>query len=185
MNVYDFDGTIYSGDSTIDFFFFALKNKPSLIIYLPSQVTGFILYGLKKITKTELKEYFFKFLKGIDACKLAETFWEENVKKIYPWYLSQQNSDDMIISASPSFLLKPLCKKLGIKFLIASKVDFTNGKFISENCRGIEKVRRLAEEYHITHIEKFYSDSISDLPLAQIANHAFFVKNGKLSNWRF
>ena len=44
MNVYDFDGTIYDGDSTIDFFFYSLKKKPSLICYLPKQATGFLLY---------------------------------------------------------------------------------------------------------------------------------------------
>ena len=31
MNVYDFDGTIYNGDSTIDFYIYALKSKPSII----------------------------------------------------------------------------------------------------------------------------------------------------------
>lgn len=184
MNVYDFDGTIYNGDSTIDFFLFALKNKPSLITYLPPQIIGFFLYGLRKITKTQLKEYYFKFLEGIDTVRLVDRFWNENHKKIYPWYLSQQDPNDIIISASPEFLLKPICKRLGIQFLIASKVDITSGKFIGENCKGVEKVRRLEEQHNITHIENFYSDSPSDLPLAKIANHAFFVKYGKPSNWR-
>lgn len=35
MNVYDFDKTIYAGDSTIDFYLFCLKRQPA-ILQLPS-----------------------------------------------------------------------------------------------------------------------------------------------------
>ncbi|MGN0993694.1 MAG: hypothetical protein ACI4PD_01130, partial [Butyricicoccus sp.] len=36
MNVYDFDNTIYRGESTVDFFRFCLRKKPSMVRYLPS-----------------------------------------------------------------------------------------------------------------------------------------------------
>ena len=184
MNVYDFDGTIYGGDSTVDFFLFALKRSPSLIRYVPKQALGFFLYGIKQIGKTELKEYFFSFLSGIDARKLADDFWQHNHRKIYKWYPHQQQPDDLVISASPEFLLEPICQRLGIRHLIASKVDHQTGRYTGENCRGIEKVRRLAEEYPITHIDKFYSDSHSDLPLAQIADQAFLIRNGTVTEWK-
>ena len=35
MNVYDFDGTIYDGDSTLDFWYFCLKKHPQILLYLP------------------------------------------------------------------------------------------------------------------------------------------------------
>jgi HAD superfamily phosphoserine phosphatase-like hydrolase len=184
MNVYDFDGTIYDGDSSVDFFLYALKQKPSLLRYIPRQAWGFLLYGMKRISKTELKEYFFSFLSGIDTEKLTEDFWNQNQYRIYKWYLEQQQPDDIIISASPEFLLKPICQRLGIQHLIASTVDAQSGKFSGENCRGEEKVQRLAKEYHVTRIDNFYSDSHSDLPLAQIANRAFLVKNGVAFEWK-
>lgn len=184
MNVYDFDGTIYDGDSTIDFFLYSLKRKPSLLRYVPKQVWGGILYSLKRINKTKLKEYFFSFIAGIDAEKLAEDFWNQNHNKIYKWYLDQQKPDDIIISASPEFLLRPICKKNGIQHLIASRVDVRSGKFFGDNCRGIEKVMRLVAEYHVTHIDNFYSDSLSDLPLAEIAQNAFWVDKGIVSEWK-
>ena len=183
MNVYDFDGTIYDGDSSVDFFLYALKQKPSLLRYIPRQAWGFLLYGLKRISKTELKEYFFSFLSGMDAERLAEDFWNQNQHKIYEWYLDQQQPDDIIISASPEFLLKPICQRLGVQHLIASTVDVQSGKFSGENCRGEEKVQRLAKEYNITQIDNFYSDSHSDLPLAQIANNAFLIVNGNARKW--
>lgn len=184
MNVYDFDGTIYDGDSSVDFFLFALKRKPSLIRYAPGQMMGFLLYGMKRINKTGLKEYFFRFLAGIDAERLADDFWNQNQKKIYQWYPDQQQPDDIIISASPEFLLKPISERLGIRHLLASRVDVRSGKFTGENCRGEEKVQRLAEEYHIAEIDRFYSDSSSDLPLARIAKQAFLVKRGTITPWR-
>ena len=184
MNVYDFDGTIYDGDSTVDFFLFALKKSPSMIRFVPKQIKGFILYGMKKIGKTELKEYFLSFLSAIDAEELVNRFWEQNRYKIYKWYLEQQKADDIIISASPEFLLMPICQKLGIQHLIASKVDARSGAFFGKNCHGMEKVQRLFTEYHVTHINQFFSDSYSDVPLAHMADQAFFIKKGSVTEWR-
>ena len=183
MNVYDFDDTIYNGDSSVDFYLYALRKKPTLLCYFPKQLLGIILYMLKRIDKKRFKEYYFSFLSAIDTELLVENFWKENEGKIYNWYLEQKKSDDIIISASPEFLLKPICKRLKIKRLIATKVDLNSGKFMSENCRGQEKVRRLENEYNITHIRKFYSDSTSDLPLARIADEAYMVKKGQINKW--
>ena len=63
-------------------------------------------------------------------------------------------------------------------------MDAQSGKFSGENCRGGEKVQRLSTEYHVTQIDNFYSDSYSDLPLAQIAYQAFLIKNGAVSEWK-
>ncbi len=183
MNVYDFDGTIYNGDSSIDFFLYVIKHKPSILRFVPKQIAGFVLYGIKKIEKTKLKEYFFSFLLGIDADALSIGFWEQNKNKVFDWYLKQQAEGDIIISASPEFLLKPICDRLKIRHLIASKVDPKTGVFISENCRGAEKVNRLREELNVNRIDNFYSDSLSDLPLAQIADYAFLMKNGIATEW--
>lgn len=184
MNVYDFDGTIYDGDSTVDFFLYSLKKNPALLRYLPKQTWGFLLYICKRISKTQLKEYFFSFLKGIDYRSVVDSFWGQNQDKIYNWYLNQQKQDDVIISASPAFLLEPICLCIGIKYLIASEVDPKTGVFTGENCRGQEKVRRLAAQYNVTHIDSFYSDSRSDLPLAKIADAAFLVENGVVKEWK-
>lgn len=184
MNVYDFDGTIYNGDSSIDFFLYALTHKPSVLWKIPKQIWGFVLYGTKRIDKTKLKEYFFCFLTVINTEELTELFWNQNQHKIFDWYLKQQQSDDVIISASPEFLLKPICGRLGIGRLIASKVDPKTGIFTGENCRGKEKVYRLKGEYKVNCIDNFYSDSQSDLPLANIADQAFFVEKGVVTEWK-
>lgn len=183
MNVYDFDGTIYSGDSTVDFYLYALKHKPSLLCYLPKQLFGGVLFTLKQIDKTKFKEFFFCFLRAIDAENMAESFWSQHQDRIYDWYLNQQEPNDIIISASPEFLLKPISYRLGINCLVASKVDPHSGLFTGENCYGQEKVQRLQEVCNLSYIDKFFSDSCSDLPLARIASKAFLVKKGKVAEW--
>ena len=47
MNVYDFDGTIYRGDSTVDFFLFCMKKKPVLVFHFLKQLFYYFLYILK------------------------------------------------------------------------------------------------------------------------------------------
>lgn len=184
MNVYDFDRTIYNGDSTVDFFLYSLKNNPALLCYFPKQALGFLLYFFKRINKTQMKEYFFSFLNGIDCQRMVDSFWEQKQDKIYDWYRKQQKQDDIIISASPTFLLKPVCSSIGVQYLIASEVDPKTGIFTGENCRGQEKVKRLAAVYHITHIDSLYSDSRSDLPLVNIADTAFLVRKGVVKKWK-
>ena len=39
MNAYDFDDTIYAGDSSLHFFVFFLRKDPSLIKYLPKVIS--------------------------------------------------------------------------------------------------------------------------------------------------
>ncbi len=184
MNVYDFDGTIYNGDSSIDFFKFVAKREPAILKKLPSLAKGVLKYIFKQIDKKALKEHYFSFLSLVDGGKYAELFWEEHKGRICKWYLAQQSENDVIISASPEFLLAPICKELGIKNLIASKVNVHTGKFLSPNCKGEEKVKLFKEIFPDSHIDNFYSDSESDLPLAREAENAYFVKNSVISVWK-
>lgn len=184
MNVFDFDGTIYNGDSTVDFYLYCLKHHRKVLLKFPRQIWGLLLYSLKRIGKTAYKAYFFSFLTVLpqpEECVLR--FWAQNRQKILPWYLSQQQPEDLVISASPRFLLEPICRELGIRFLIASEVNPHSGKFSGENCRGAEKVVRFHAQFGDASIRNFYSDSLSDLPLAQIAENSFLIQNGVPVVW--
>ena len=186
MNVYDFDGTIYSGDSTIDFFLFCLGRRPQIVRYLPMQVWGAVLYLIKRISRTRFKEYFFSFLRGLpDVDGELSLFWRGRGEKIMAWYAARRSKEDVVISASPDFLLEGICASLGISALIASHVDKRTGLYTGENCRGEEKVRRFQEAYPGKAIRTFYSDSRSDLPLARLAKEAFLIRRGKITPWIF
>lgn len=185
MNAYDFDKTIYDGDSTADFYLFSLRRHKKILLLSPSLFGAFFrFYVLKKGTKTEFKEVMYRFLKYCDTQKDVADFWEKNEVKIKKFYLAQKCENDVIISASPRFLLEPICRSLGLTHLIASEVDSQSGKYSGINCHGEEKVRRFREQFGDSAIEEFYSDSQSDLPMAKIAQNAFLVKGEKIEKWQ-
>ncbi len=38
INLYDFDNTIYEGDSSTDFFFYCLKKYPKIVKIIPKNI---------------------------------------------------------------------------------------------------------------------------------------------------
>lgn len=61
---------------------------------------------------------------------------------------------------------------------------YTYRKFCGLMIMGKEKLRRLMTKYGTdVKIAEFYSDSYSDLPLAQIAEKAFLVKKNNYKNF--
>ncbi len=183
-NVYDFDKTIFRGDSTVRFFLYCLVKQPDIIFTLIRIVPTGVSFVLGRKTKTAWKEHFYRFLhhiKDMDQCLME--FWNKNEKRIARYYLDQHQEQDVIISASPEFLLRPICEKLEIKNLIGSKVDPMTGIYDGENCWGEEKVKRLKKEMPELEIIQFYSDSLSDSPLAKCAEKAFLVKGETRIPW--
>lgn len=182
MNVYDFDKTIYPKDSSAEFFIFNLKKNPLLLRYAPIQIWALIRYKLKLIPKTAMKQEVYRYFRGIQNMdERVSEFWETRSSKIQPFYLKQKKTSDVIISASPEFLLKPIIQKLGVN-LIASKVDPKLGTH-EENCYGAQKPIRFRELFPKATIEEFYSDSLSDTPMASLAKHAYFVTGQKIEAW--
>ena len=185
VNVYDFDNTIYDGDSTAHFYFYCVRRSPSVLLWLPYQGCVFLLYLLGIYTKTQFKERFCRFFRSVPEIEsIVEQFWEEKQGRIKFWYRANQRPDDVVISASPEFLLWPICTRLGISHLIASRVDAHTGKYDGLNCYGAEKVLRFQEEMPDCEIENFYSDSYSDTPLARLATgQAYLVIGERLVLW--
>lgn len=185
MNVYDFDKTIYDGDSTFDFYIFCLKRNKKIIKLIPNLIYAYSKYYIfKKGNKTQMKEKMYRFLTYIDTEQEVKEFWKIHCQKIKKWYYKTQKSDDLVISASPYFLLKPICTKLKIKHLIASDVSPVDGKYSGINCHGKEKVRLFNLKFD-ENIDDFYSDSYSDTPLAEISKNAYMVKKNNIYPWKF
>ena len=180
VNLYDFDNTIYQGDSSTDFFIYCLVRKPIIVTTLPRMFVRAIKYKLGLINKTKFKEANFAFLKYVDVDKYVKSFWESHEQYIKDFYRDSKHDEDIIISASPEFLLTPICKKLKVKELIASKVDKHTGVFDGLNCHGEEKVQRLKQKYKNIKVINAYSDSKSDIPILKLADNSFFVKGEKI-----
>ncbi|MDD3920742.1 MAG: haloacid dehalogenase-like hydrolase [Eubacteriales bacterium] len=185
MNVYDFDGTIYRHDSTVEFYKYCVLLRPYLILLWPYQLVLALLLLLHIIPFDCFKARFFvflRFVKNVDGLVLR--FWEKLGKKdLEAWYLKQKQPTDVIVSATPAFILEPICRELGVQRLIATRMDKHTGRMPGKNCKGAEKVPRFREHYPNNTVERFYSDSLSDAPMAKLANKSYFVKKGKVMDW--
>ena len=182
VTIYDFDHTIYDGDASVDFYLYSVLHQPSLLKYVPYQGWHILLYILGLHSRKAFKERFFVFLKSLkNTDKAVDKFWQRNARKIKGWYLSRDHSSDVIISASPDFLLRPMSDTLGVHALIATNMDRKTGTINGENCRGEEKVLRLERELGKIKVESTYSDSLSDMPIFNLANNAYVVRNNSLT----
>ena len=186
MNIYDFDGTIYQGDSSADFAKYCFVHKPKCLKKLPKIIKATVLYAGKKTNTKKFKEAFFSFLNVLtppELNTLLYEFWRKKRKKIAPWYVEKKRNEDVIISASPRFLLEPVMELIGNQNLIATKMDSQTGCIEGENCKGEEKVRLFRKAFPNCSVDEFYSDSLSDMHLAKLAKTAFFVEGDKLKEW--
>ena len=115
MNIYDFDKTIYDGDSSVDFFKHCLKKNKKCLLILPKFFIYIFLYLIKVVNKEKLKSAYFSFIKYFDNVNdQVYEFWEKNDYKIKKFFIKKVRKGDIIVSASPEFLLKPISKKYNI-----------------------------------------------------------------------
>lgn len=184
MNIYDFDKTIFYPDSSATFFRYCMRTIPFAVLpTLPRAAAAALRYRAGRLGAKELKEQLFSFLAAVgDIDALVADFWQKNERRIGDWYLRQKREDDLIISASPRFLLAPVCEKLGAA-LIATEMDPRTGRITGENCHDVEKPKRFYEAYPDAHVDRFYSDNLSDAPMAELADEAFLVTKHRLSPW--
>ena len=187
FTVYDFDKTIYNGDSTMAFIKFLIKKDKSILLHTPKMFLYLIKYKLKLIEKEEMKECFFsifKKFKNID--KLVEEFWDTHEKNIKDFFKNKKtHKKDIISSASPYFLLEPIAKKYEVYDLFASPVNKKNGKYKGKNCHGVEKVRLLHKKYPDCIVMEMYSDDIkADKPLLELAKKSYVVIKDEIVDYK-
>jgi len=181
MNGYDFDDTIFKGNSLRRFFFYCLIRLPYLALYMPVQFFAAILRGLRILNKHNflcVLEWFIVFVPKKD--KFIKSFWDKNFKRIKSWYLKQKRGDDVVVSASPEYLVRAACERLGVR-CVASDVDVKTGRTNGRHCHGKSKIdfyrRRFGNEPLLT----YYSDSMTDEPMFRFAFKGFFVKGDKIT----
>ena len=184
MNMYDFDGTIYNGDSLVDFIKYSFKKKPlSVSKSIIKTIFKYFKYKREKITFEELKESLFSFVPSIkNKDEFISDFVKKNKNKIKEFYLKQKRKDDLIITASLDFYVKPLCKSVGIKKIISTKYDLKTGRIAGKNCKGTEK-EKIIESLPKNKFKCFYTDSINDKPLFKYAEKNYIVSKNKIEEY--
>ena len=185
MRVFDFDNTIYDGESGMDIFLYYLKRDPKGVAkFVPKFMEGFLKYKRHLITidevKTEYASYIKEYFQRIEDIESDfEKFWDINEKNIKPFYRKIQKEDDIIVSACPYCLLSVMTNRLGVKNVISTELDAKTGE-IGEICYHDNKVKMFKKAYGDAEIDEFYTDSMSDKPLMDISKTVFLVDGDKI-----
>ena len=196
LALFDFDGTITTKDSLIDFIQFTIgksKYYKGLLVLSPI----LILYKLKFIKNNIAKEkfitYFFrdwdiklfnKFAEQYSLNQIDKIVRKKAIEKI-KWHQSKGHQV-VVVSASIECWLKPWCEKHNIS-LISTKLEIKDnrltGKFATKNCFGIEKSNRVQKVYSLENIDFIYAygDSSGDKELLALADESYYKPFRKLS----
>lgn len=184
MNAYDFDKTIYHYDSTITFYLWCLRRYPRIALKWPRLIKDALLFRTGRIDKRAFVERFHAYLRNVpDVAGEVERFWDRHMAFMHAWYRRTHRTDDILLSASPLFLVEPAAKRLGIHTVFASPLNPATCRYEGERCHGEGKVRLLRAALPDIEIDEFYSDSLSDAPMAKIAGKAWLVDGEALSPW--
>lgn len=188
---FDFDGTLTTKDTLLEFIRFA-KGSGQMFC-------GFLLFSplliLMKLhlfpnwkVKQKIFSYFFKGMKIDDFNALCTRFAERNKHLLRPagiekvrQAIDEEHNTVLIISASIDNWVRPFFDEIEKKIQvlgtqIETKEGRLTGQFTTKNCYGEEKVNRLTALY--PHREAYYliafGDSRGDKELLAFADKGFY-----------
>ena len=184
LNVFDFDNTIYRGESPVDFAFFLLRTHKWIYRYLPPIFYHSVRYKLCLVSRAGMEAVFNHYLRSFPLGKdelmhLIAQFWKEHACKLDKNMLRRIRKDDVILSAGPSILIEGIRHLLKTENVIATEIDFDRKKVVYYNFRE-NKVKRFYELFGQQRIHRFYTDSYNDRALMDISDSVFLVKKGKI-----
>jgi phosphatidylglycerophosphatase C len=186
---FDFDGTITTKDTFLEFLKFT-KGKISFLLGFLLHAHYLVAFKLKIISNQKAKEkilgYYFS---GEDEDSFKKSCDEFN-KRILPSMIRPKAIEEIsrlkamnyivvVVSASPEDWIRPWTKMMNVE-LIASRLEVKDGKItgkiVGKNCRGPEKVRRIKENYNIDEFADVYAfgDTSGDKDMLAMATNAFY-----------
>lgn len=185
---FDFDGTLTKEDTMFSFLKFYDKEK--FYLQFMKNLPNFILLKLGFANaETTKKNFIATILKGETEDKIRQKsrlFFEENFPKImrekgldFIRKIDRNNSECYLVTASLDIWVRPFAEKLGLK-LISTQAQFENGiytgDFLTPNCNGEEKVRRILQNIEGQNFTKIltFGDTSGDKPMLNWADEGFF-----------
>ena len=185
MNVYDFDNTIYNGESCFDLFLFYIRKDPGLLRLLPKVLIAFAKYKRGKVTadaflreNAALVEQELRKIPHIEDD--MRVFWDRHMRKIKPAFAEMLHADDWIVTAAPDFSMREVCRRLGVRNCVSSRVDLETCRILHFNLRE-RKIDAFRAACPDAQIDAFYTDSpANDAPLIEMAEHAYVVRGNRI-----
>lgn len=182
---FDFDGTLTKNDSLLKFIRF-VEGDVKFFIGLVMLAPVLTLYTLKLVSnnyaKQKLLAYFFKGCSQEKFAQVASEYSLNHINKILrpaampkvKWHLDQGHKV-VVVSASIDAWLRPWCEQEGLD-LLATELEIAGGKvtgnFLTPNCYGEEKVKRIQAAYNLADYTEIYAygDTSGDKPMLKLAS---------------
>lgn len=189
LALFDFDGTITTKDSLIQFIKYAVGPR-KFYFGIATLCWTLTLYKLgflpNYLAKERLFSLFFAEWEYEHFQKISDEYSAHHIDQItrleamerIAWHKSEGHKV-VVVSASIENWLKAWCDANNID-LIGTKLEVISnkltGKFSTKNCYGIEKVNRLKETFQLEQFDYIYAygDSSGDKELLEIADQKFF-----------
>lgn len=187
--LFDFDGTITKKDTFFPFLITAF-GRGKVYRALLEMAAGLPICGWRSSLRNCAKQELVRRLFAGGACDRLEeiadryavvvrkTFRESAVRRIQ-WH-REQGHRCILVSASLDVYLLPIASHLKFDDLLCTRVErergVFNGQLIGENCRGQEKVRRIADILGRLddHYIYAYGDSAGDREMLAIADEKYY-----------
>lgn len=189
--IFDVDYTILNGDSMLLMLIFGIKKRPLIIFYIPIILvkTVFSLLGIidKKIAKDAINIPL-RYLKEEEVEQFYNDVLLKKINVEVMKCLKKHKEDGcyvLLASASSESYLNYFAEDDYIDVVIGTRVNKINNKIEDENCKGIEKVKRINAYLEENNLEidfenSFaYSDSLSDKPMLTLVKNRYKVNKIK------
>ena len=185
MKVFDFDNTLYHGESSLDFYFFMVRDNHRILRCLPVILWNTVKYKLCIVDRERLEKTINSCLKVMikdrqSVERLIASFWPKYEHKLDKKMLRLVGKEDLIFSAGPRFLLDGIRERLGTRNIICTEVDLDCREIVFFNFKD-NKMKRFQEQFGNQKIDTFFTDSYNDKAMMEISEKVFIVKKGRIS----
>lgn len=197
LALFDFDGTISSSDTWTPFMRLAVRPSRMLVgqvLMLPVAIG----YRLGAISASRGRQIATRLaFRGEDAARIREC-GVDYARRVLPrtvqsraiervaWHRSR-GDEVVVVSAALDAYLSPWCQAQGLDHIctvLQEKQGRLTGKYLSGDCCGEEKARRIKARYDLRRYERVYAygDSVEDREMLELA-HIKIYRGNEISSW--
>ena len=195
LALFDFDGTLCLTDSFTQFIFYTLSKQHIFrqgVKILP-WIQGYYLnlYPAHAM-RAKLYNQMFSQQSLQDIQNLAWEYSHQLLEHLNPVLLAQLKQHQtlghevVIVSASLDLYLQPIAQHLNVDLICTQtekQQDKLTGQYVSPDCSGLQKKKRVLADYRMTDYASVYAygNSHEDIEMLSLAHYPFMVgKDQKL-----
>jgi phosphatidylglycerophosphatase C len=186
---FDFDGTITTKDSLLEFIKYS-KGKAPFYFGFALHAPFLAAYKLKIMSNQRAKEMMLRYFFGNMLVEKFTRYCEGFSKEVLPSLirpkalkeiqkLKEAGAEVVIVSASPESWLRYWCADNDLKCIgtrLVTSAEKITGKIEGINCYGQEKVARIKQNYDLSKYASIYcyGDTSGDKPMLALGTINFY-----------